>query len=124
MNYVVQPGDTLYSIANRHGVSVQAIMQANGLSAPGSLYAGQRTFIPLPTQPGFPFPPGPFPPGPFPPGPGPGPGQGRPLEQRVSRLEAETDQLQRQLRRTDNEVDRLSQRVNRLEERVRRLEGR
>lgn len=111
MNYVVQPGDTLYAIASRYGVTVQALMQANGLASPGQLYAGQTIFIPRPT-----------PPGPFPPGPGPAPG--RQLEQRVQRLETETDRLQQRLRRTDNEVDRLRQRVDRLEERVRRLEGR
>ncbi|PYI52989.1 LysM peptidoglycan-binding domain-containing protein [Paenibacillus flagellatus] len=114
MNYIVQPGDTLYSIANRYGVTVQALLQANNMSAPGNLFAGQTIFIPRP--------PGPFPPGPFPPGPGPGPG--RQLEQRVTRLEAETERLQRRLQRTDNELDRLEQRVNRLEDRVRRLEGR
>ncbi|TNJ62728.1 LysM peptidoglycan-binding domain-containing protein [Paenibacillus hemerocallicola] len=117
MNYVVQPGDTLYAIASRYGVTVQALMQANGLTSPGQLYAGQTIFIPRPTPPG-PFPPGP---GPFPPIPGPAPG--RQLEQRVQRLETETDRLQQRLRRTDNEVDRLRQRVDRLDERVRRLEG-
>ncbi|MDF2715277.1 MAG: hypothetical protein K0R28_2202 [Paenibacillus sp.] len=110
MNYVVQPGDTLYAIASRYGVTVQALMQANGFTSPGQLYAGQTIFIPRPT-----------PPGPFPPGPGPAPG--RQLEQRVQRLETETDRLQQRLRRTDNEVDRLRQRVDRLEGRVRRLEG-
>lgn len=120
MNYIVQPGDTLYSIANRHGVTVQEIMQANGLTASSPLYVRQTIFIPQPGGPGGPGPQGPgpglFPPGLFPPG--------RELEQRVNRLERETDRLQQQLRRTDNEVDRLRQRVDRLEDRVRRLEGR
>jgi LysM repeat protein len=124
MNYVVQPGDTLYSIASRYGVTVQSLMQANGITMPGQVYAGQTIFIPRPTPPGpFPPGPGPFPPGPGPFPPGPGPAPGRQLEQRVARLETETDRLQQRLRRTDNEVDRLRQRVDRLEDRVRRLEG-
>lgn len=31
ITYTVQAGDTLYSLASRHGTSVQAIMQANGM---------------------------------------------------------------------------------------------
>lgn len=112
--YVVQPGDTLYSIAQRFGVSPQSIMQANGITNPNAIFAGRTIMIPRPT------PPGPFPPFPFPPGPGPD----RTLEQRVARLEAETDRLGQRINRVDTEVDRLRQRVNRLEERVRRLEER
>jgi LysM repeat protein len=44
--YVVQRGDTLYSIAVRYGTSVQAIMQANGLSNPNLIWVGQRLRIP------------------------------------------------------------------------------
>jgi LysM repeat protein len=44
--YVVQRGDTLYSIAVRYGTSVQAIMQANGLSNPNFIRVGQQLRIP------------------------------------------------------------------------------
>jgi LysM repeat protein len=44
--YVVKRGDTLSSIALRHGVTVWALMQANGLSGSHIIYAGQRLVIP------------------------------------------------------------------------------
>ncbi len=44
--YVVRPGDTLWSIARRHGVSVEAFVSANRLSHPDSLQLGQRLVIP------------------------------------------------------------------------------
>ncbi len=44
--YVVRRGDTLYSIARRHGTSVQAIVNANGLRNASLIYAGQRLAIP------------------------------------------------------------------------------
>lgn len=43
--YQVQRGDTLYSIARRHGVSVQALMAANGLSST-TIYVGASLCIP------------------------------------------------------------------------------
>jgi LysM repeat protein len=43
--YTVQRGDTLYSIATRHGTTVAALMQANGLGS-YLIYAGQRLVIP------------------------------------------------------------------------------
>jgi LysM repeat protein len=46
--YVVKPGETLSQIANRMGVSVQAIVAANGLSNPNLIWAGQRLVIPVP----------------------------------------------------------------------------
>lgn len=49
--YVVQPGDTLGLIAQRYGVSVDALMQANGLGDPNLLSVGQILNIPAP-QPG------------------------------------------------------------------------
>lgn len=42
--YVVQPGDTLYSIAVRHGTTVAALMQQNGLSST-RIYVGQRLSV-------------------------------------------------------------------------------
>jgi LysM repeat protein len=44
--YVVRPGDTLSSIAVRHGTTVDAIVRANGLANPRVIYAGQRLTIP------------------------------------------------------------------------------
>lgn len=48
--YTVQPGDTLYSIANRFGSSVPAIEQANSLyppfTDPGLIFPGQLLVIP------------------------------------------------------------------------------
>lgn len=44
--HVVQAGDTLYSIARRYGVSVDAIVAANGIVNPSLIYVGQRLVIP------------------------------------------------------------------------------
>ncbi|MCY4106014.1 MAG: LysM domain-containing protein [Chloroflexi bacterium] len=46
--YVVQQGDTLYSIATRHGVSVQAIADANGIGADNIIHVGNTLNIPSP----------------------------------------------------------------------------
>jgi murein DD-endopeptidase MepM/ murein hydrolase activator NlpD len=42
----VGPGDTLDSIARRHGVPASAIMQANNLSGPAAIQPGQQLVIP------------------------------------------------------------------------------
>jgi len=44
--YVVQPGDTLYSIAQRFGTTVWAIARANGIANPNLIRRGQRLIIP------------------------------------------------------------------------------
>ncbi|MGD8794149.1 MAG: LysM domain-containing protein, partial [Anaerolineae bacterium] len=44
--HVVQPGENLTQIAARYGTSVQALMQANGLSNPNFVWVGQRLAIP------------------------------------------------------------------------------
>lgn len=44
--YVVQPGDTLYSIAVQYGTTVEALTVANNLSSPNFIYVGQRLVIP------------------------------------------------------------------------------
>lgn len=46
--YIVQSGDTLSSIAQRFGVTIEAIVQANSLSDPGRLSIGQTLVIPPP----------------------------------------------------------------------------
>ncbi|MFB0535824.1 MAG: LysM peptidoglycan-binding domain-containing protein [Anaerolineae bacterium] len=43
--YTVQPGDTLPTLAARHGTNPQAIMQANCLSS-STIYPGQRLYLP------------------------------------------------------------------------------
>ncbi|HSW43673.1 MAG TPA: LysM domain-containing protein [Patescibacteria group bacterium] len=46
--YVVQPGDTLQWIADRHGVTLAAIQEANQIANPNLIRVGQRLTIPLP----------------------------------------------------------------------------
>lgn len=46
--YRVQPGDTLYGIALRFGVSVAALQEANGITDPNRLQVGQELIIPPP----------------------------------------------------------------------------
>jgi LysM repeat protein len=45
-SYTVRAGDTLSAIALRYGVTVEAIMQANGLSNANLIYAGQVLTLP------------------------------------------------------------------------------
>jgi LysM repeat protein len=44
--YYVTWGDSLYSIATQHGVTVEAIMRQNGLTDPDFVYVGQALVIP------------------------------------------------------------------------------
>ncbi|CCQ93343.1 LysM domain protein [[Clostridium] ultunense Esp] len=109
MYYTVQPGDTLWSIANRFGTTYQSIMEANNLTSP-NLQVGQRLFIPTPTPhmptPIYPhFPPHP----PMPPYPMPDGMPGRHLMERVDRLERRVAQLDQRLDRLERRVDRLEQ---------------
>ncbi|MBC7242448.1 MAG: LysM peptidoglycan-binding domain-containing protein, partial [Anaerolineae bacterium] len=46
--HIVQAGQTLTSIAASYGVSISAIMQANGLRNQNFIYVGQRLRIPSP----------------------------------------------------------------------------
>lgn len=48
--YVVRRGDTLYSIAQRYGTTVQAIAQINNISNPSRIFAGQQLLIPRGTD--------------------------------------------------------------------------
>ncbi|WP_127582277.1 LysM peptidoglycan-binding domain-containing protein [Paenibacillus koleovorans] len=114
MHYVVNPGDSLYSIASWNGLSVEELIEANGLTEADPLYVGQTIVLPRSLFPG---------PGPGPGFPGPGPGgpgfpvQNFALQQRIARLEQQNAAQQ-------NEIQRLNQRVNRLENEVDRLRGR
>jgi LysM repeat protein len=44
--YVVQPGDTLFSIARRHGIGVGELASVNGLRWTSWVYIGQRLVVP------------------------------------------------------------------------------
>jgi LysM repeat protein len=53
--YVVQAGDTVYSVSQRFGITIPALMQANNIPATYVIYVGQRLIIPtgttIPTTP-------------------------------------------------------------------------
>jgi len=44
--YIIQPGDTLSSIANRFSVSLNDLMSANNITDPNTIQAGQQLIIP------------------------------------------------------------------------------
>lgn len=46
--YYIQPGDTFYRLAQRYGIPVYGIIQANPGVNPNNLMTGQRICIPLP----------------------------------------------------------------------------
>ena len=48
--YVVQPGDTLSAIAQRHGLMLSTLARANGIPAPYLIRVGQRLAIPRPER--------------------------------------------------------------------------
>src|SRR5690606_33168915 len=48
--YVVKRGDTLSRIAQRHGVSMQALASANGIRKPSQIHVGRRLRIPGGTE--------------------------------------------------------------------------
>ncbi len=48
--HVVESGETLSSLAARYGVSVEAIVQANGLEDPSKIRTGQELIIPVSGQ--------------------------------------------------------------------------
>lgn len=50
LTHVVVPGETLFGIAARYGVSAQAIIEANGIANPDIIRVGSRLIIPLETQ--------------------------------------------------------------------------
>jgi LysM repeat protein len=59
--YVVQRGDTLYSIARRFGVSVWQLASINNIANVNLIYVGQVLIIPTPTPGPVPTPPAPGP---------------------------------------------------------------
>lgn len=48
--YVVQPGDTLYSIADHYGISIDNLLRDNGFDKPLNLVPGQTLVISYPSQ--------------------------------------------------------------------------
>lgn len=49
--HVVQPGETLYLIAVRYGVTVDTLAAANNITDPNRIYVGQVLVIPTPATP-------------------------------------------------------------------------
>jgi lipoprotein NlpD len=47
-NYVVQKGDTMYSIAFMHGVDYRDLAELNNIENPGAIQIGQQLRIPVP----------------------------------------------------------------------------
>jgi len=47
VTHVVSRGENLYRISLRYGVSIQALMQANGLTNARTVYVGQRLVVPM-----------------------------------------------------------------------------
>ena len=47
ITYTVRPGNTLYAIAQFFGTSVKALAEANGITAPYTIYPGQELVIPI-----------------------------------------------------------------------------
>lgn len=58
VTYIVQRGDTLYSIARRYGTTVEAIASANGITNPNLIRVGQKLTIPTSGSPAPPPPSG------------------------------------------------------------------
>ena len=46
----IAPGDTVYSIARRHGTTIRDLILKNGLVAPYKILAGQTLLIPIPER--------------------------------------------------------------------------
>ncbi|MFK7694512.1 LysM peptidoglycan-binding domain-containing protein [Paenibacillus sp. HJGM_3] len=109
MNVVVQPGDTLYSIAAQYGVSVPALMQANGMERPTPLEAGQTLLIPWPLPAPTPLPTT-------------VPRAGGQQERRVDLLEERNIALQLEIQLLKKRVSQLEQEMNRLRGRMTRQE--
>jgi spore germination protein YaaH len=105
LSYVVQPGDSLWSIAARFGVSVQAIAAANHLASQQMLHVGQTLIIPTApssTQPGYPVP-------------APQSPSNSSLEVRVAKLEREFDQIVTIVDDHRRQIFELSRRIQRIE---------
>ncbi|MBC7323985.1 MAG: LysM peptidoglycan-binding domain-containing protein, partial [Moorella sp. (in: Bacteria)] len=45
--YTIQPGDTMWEIARRHGIPLETLIQANPHLNPDEIYPGQVISIPI-----------------------------------------------------------------------------
>jgi LysM repeat protein len=45
--YVVQSGDTLFSISQKLGISYDALLRENSITDPNMIYVGQKLLIPI-----------------------------------------------------------------------------
>ncbi|HHW56183.1 MAG TPA: LysM peptidoglycan-binding domain-containing protein [Clostridia bacterium] len=54
--YTVQPGDTLWSIAQKFGITIDELIKANYLVYPNMIYPGQTLIIPCPSSPPIEYP--------------------------------------------------------------------
>jgi LysM repeat protein len=106
LSYVVQPGDSLWSIAARFGVSVQAIAAANHLANQQMLHVGQTLIIPTAVSPALPGSPVPSPQYP----------SNRTLEERVAKLEREFDQIVTIVDDHRRQIFDLTRRIQRIEQ--------
>lgn len=50
VRYKVMPGDTLSSIAQKHGTTIRHIQNANRIADPNDLKAGSEIFVPVPAK--------------------------------------------------------------------------
>lgn len=50
VRYKVMPGDTLSSIAQKHGTTIRHIQNANRIANPNDLKAGTEIFVPIPSK--------------------------------------------------------------------------
>jgi LysM repeat protein len=48
ITYAVQPGDTIFRLSRAYGVSERTVLDANGITDPSRIYAGQTLVIPGP----------------------------------------------------------------------------
>jgi len=52
--HIVQPGDTLFSLARRYGVNISDLVNANNILNPNQIYIGQKLVISRASTPGTP----------------------------------------------------------------------
>ena len=97
MNYTVQQGDTIASIAARFNIPILSILTANRMTDPRAILPGMDLYIPLPrphatghTPPSAPHVPAPH-----------------ELLQRIEQLEGEVNRLHAELNQLETRVDRL-----------------
>ena len=96
MNYAVQQGDTIASIAVRFHIPILSILTANRITDPRAITPGMDLYIPIPR----PHAPGQTPPAPHLPAP-------HELLQRIEQLEEKVNRLHAELNPRETRVDRM-----------------